>query len=136
MVRYQAAAPLSAVFAALGVILFGVRTVPLYGGFVKHWQELLDFPEMVQEALVWPTPVIIGWQLLSLYYRIPVVQNLGFGKPPASCKKLKSQGLCNTDSMCDVYTCLTQGYACVCLRPDFHQKLLKNCKTCSHPQNE
>ena len=113
MVRYQVAAPLSVVFAALGVILFGARTVPLYGGFVKHWQDLLDFPEMIQEGLVWPTAVIIGWQLLSLYFRIPVVQNLGFGKQLASCKTLRCEGLRIRECICIMCTCLSQANACI-----------------------
>lgn len=56
-----------------------VRSVPIYGGYLKDWQELQDFPEMAQEALLWPQVTLIGWQLLSLYYRVPVVQHLGVG---------------------------------------------------------
>ena len=82
MVKYEHAAPIAAVCAALGVVLFGTRSVPTFGGYLKGWQGLQDFPEMAQEALVCPPLIIIGWQLLSLYYRVPVVHHLGYGKSP------------------------------------------------------
>lgn len=80
IVKYEQAAPLAAVFAALGAILFGTRTVPTYGGYLKDWQSLQDFPEMVQEALLWPPFVLLCWQLLALYFQVPVVHHLGFGE--------------------------------------------------------
>ena len=79
VIRYELAAPIAAFFAALGAVLFGTRNVPTYSGYLKDWQELKDFPEMSQAALLWPPVAIIGWQLLSLYYQEPAVHHLGFG---------------------------------------------------------
>ena len=54
--------------------------MPIYGGYLKNWEVLQDFPEMAQEALLWPQATLIAWQSISLYYRVPEVHHLGVGK--------------------------------------------------------
>ena len=53
--------------------------MPVYGGYLQNWETLQDFPEMAQEALLWPQVTLIAWQLISLYYRVPEVHHLGVG---------------------------------------------------------
>ena len=80
IVKYQIAAPLVAVSALIGALLFGDRLAPVYGGYLNtHWTVTQDLPELTLYAMMaWPA-VLLVWLVTALWMQIPAVPYLGYG---------------------------------------------------------
>lgn len=84
VVGFEVAAPVGAVCAVVGAILFGDRNAPIYGGYLKSYTVLQDLPELTIYAMMWWPLVLLIWQVMALYWQVPVVPYLGFGESPPS----------------------------------------------------
>ncbi|KAL0025852.1 hypothetical protein WJX79_006740 [Trebouxia sp. C0005] len=83
VIRFQVAAPLCAVCAVIGVVLFGDRNAPAYGGYLNSWTELQDLPELTLYSMLWWPLVMLIWQSMALWWQVPVVPYLGFASAMA-----------------------------------------------------
>jgi len=84
VIRFQVAAPMCAVCAVIGVLLFGDRTAPAYGGYLNSWTVLQDLPELTLYSMLWWPLVMLIWQFMALWWQVPVVPYLGFGNELAN----------------------------------------------------
>ncbi len=73
-----------AVCAVIGVLFFGDRTAPAYGGYLNSWTELQDLPELTLYSMLWWPLVMLIWQFMALWWQVPVVPYLGFGNELAN----------------------------------------------------
>ena len=89
-----------AVSAIVGVLLFGDRTAPAFGGYLNAWTELQDLPELTLYSMLWWPLVMLIWQFMALWWQVPVVPYLGFGNELANVlmltRKTLTCSLCNT----------------------------------------
>lgn len=106
-IKYQVAAPLGAMCAVVGALLFGDRSAPAYGGYLKNWTVLQDLPELTIYAMLWGPLVLLIWQVLALWWQVPVVPYLGFGKMCSRslhCTKVCCQRNAKTVPVCSATT--------------------------------
>ena len=71
---------MGAVCAVIGALLFGDRTAYLYGGYLNDWTQLQNLPELTLYSMLWWPFVLLIWQILALWWQVPVVPYLGFGE--------------------------------------------------------
>ncbi|DBA79747.1 hypothetical protein WJX77_003194 [Trebouxia sp. C0004] len=83
VIRFQVAAPMCAVCAVIGVLLFGDRTAPAYGGYLTSWTVLQDLPKLTLYSMLWWPLVMLIWQFMALWWQVPVVPYLGFASAMA-----------------------------------------------------
>ncbi|DBB04960.1 TPA: hypothetical protein ACH3X3_010239 [Trebouxia sp. C0006] len=83
VISFQVAAPMCAVSAIVGVLLFGDRTAPAFGGYLNAWTELQDLPELTLYSMLWWPLVMLIWQFMALWWQVPVVPYLGFASAMA-----------------------------------------------------
>lgn len=77
--KYQVAAPVCALCAFIGALLFGERSAPLFGGYLYDLSGLQVLPDLTLYSMMWPPLVLLAWQALALWWQVPVVHYLGFG---------------------------------------------------------
>ena len=80
VVPFQVAAPVGAVCVVIGAVLFGDRKAHVYGGFLHDLSDLQDLPEMTLFAMFWGPFVMLIWQAVALWWKVPIVPYLGFGR--------------------------------------------------------
>lgn len=80
VVKYRTAAVLGILCQTVGVLAFGPRQHPVFGGFLHGITDINAHPNLTLYALMWAvlTPPI--WTLLAIRYRIPVPAYLGTGR--------------------------------------------------------
>lgn len=104
------AAPLCAVCAVIGVVLFGDRNAPAYGGYLNSWTELQDLPELTLYSMLWWPLVMLIWQSMALWWQVPVVPYLGFGNELANVlmptRKTLTCSLCHPAMYSTIQSCV------------------------------
>ncbi len=102
-----------AVCAVIGVLLFGDRTAPAFGGYLNAWTELQDLPELTLYSMLWWPLVMLIWQFMALWWQVPVVPYLGFGNELANVLMLTCKTL--TCSLCCpvMYAAIQSNQSCV-----------------------
>lgn len=77
---YRQAAPLGALFAFVGAVLFGDRSAPIFAGYLnKNWAVAQDLPELTLYSMMWWPLVLLLWQVAALRWQVPIVPYLGYG---------------------------------------------------------
>lgn len=79
-VKYRSAVLLGCICQHAGVLAFGPRTYPVYGGFLSSVFRLQAQPGLTLYSIMWTLITPVVWQFLAIRWRVLVPVYLGSGK--------------------------------------------------------